>query len=95
MSDAVVKQRKVSSDFAVDDFFPPVALGETPIAMPPEIHFVTFVAALVETLEYRTERAQRDASGGLLLLRARSWKRCRGWWRYAYAVHIALWRRTR
>ena len=33
------------------------SIGETPRAMPAEIHFGTFVAALMETLEYRIEGA--------------------------------------
>ena len=52
VSDAVLKQLKTMSEFAVEDFFPPVAIGETPRAMPAEIHFATFAAALMETLEY-------------------------------------------
>eukprot|EP00904_Undaria_pinnatifida_P006574 jgi/Undpi1/3046/HiC_scaffold_15.g06422.m1 len=39
------------SEFALEDFFPPVAKGETLRAIPAEIHFATFVAALMETLE--------------------------------------------
>ena len=45
------------SEFAVEDVFPPVAIGETPRAMPAGIHFAPFVVALIETIEYRMEGA--------------------------------------
>ena len=51
VSDAVLEQLKTMSEFALEDFFPPVAKGETLRAIPAEIHFATFVAALMETLE--------------------------------------------
>ena len=57
VSDAVLKQLKTMSEFGVEDFFTPVAIGETPRAMPAEIHCATFVASLMETLEYGMEGA--------------------------------------
>ena len=57
VSGAAPQQLKSLSEFAVEDSPPPVAIGETPRAMPAEIRFVTFVAALMETLEYRMEDA--------------------------------------
>ena len=57
VSDAVSKQLKIMSEFAVEDYFPPVAKEETPRAMPADSHFATFVAALIETLEYGMEGA--------------------------------------
>ena len=58
VSDKVVAQLKALSEFAVEDFFPPVPAGETPLAMPAAVHFATFVAAFMETLEYGMEGAQ-------------------------------------
>eukprot|EP00904_Undaria_pinnatifida_P010803 jgi/Undpi1/6853/HiC_scaffold_21.g09329.m1 len=45
------------SDFAGDDCFFPVALGEMPRAMAAEIHCSTFVAACMENLEYAMDGA--------------------------------------
>ena len=55
-SNAVLKQLKTTSEFAVEDYFHPVAI-EAPRAMPAGIHLATFVAALMETLEYGVEGA--------------------------------------
>ena len=56
--DKVITQLKALSEFAVEDFFPPVLAGETPVAMPVDFHFATFVAVFMETLEYGMEGAQ-------------------------------------
>ena len=58
VSDKVITQLKALSEFAVEDFFPPVPAGETPAAMPADVHFTTFVAAFTESLEYGMEGAQ-------------------------------------
>ena len=57
VSDAVLKQLKTISEFAVEGFFPPEAIRETPRAMPAEIHLVSFVATLMETVKYRMKVA--------------------------------------
>ena len=51
VSEAVTKQWKTMSEFAVEDFFPPVPAEVAPVALPAEVHFATFVAAFM-TLEY-------------------------------------------
>ena len=43
--------------FAIEDFFPPVPAGVTPVAMPAEVQFAAFVAAFMATLEYGMEGA--------------------------------------
>ena len=57
VSDAVLNQLKTMSEFAVEDPPPPLAIGETPRAMPAEIHFATIVAALMKTIEYGVQSA--------------------------------------
>ena len=57
VSDAVLKQLKTMSEFAVEDSLLPVSKGETPRAMPAEIHVVPFVAALMQTVEYEMKGA--------------------------------------
>ena len=63
-SEKVITQLKALSEFAVDDFFPPVPPVETPMAMPADVHFATFVAAFTETLEYGIEGAQAVCKTG-------------------------------
>ena len=58
VSEAVTRQLRALSEFAVEDFYPPVPAGEEPVAMPADVHFATFVAALLATLEYGMEGAQ-------------------------------------
>ena len=58
VSDKVITQLKVLSEYAVEDFSPPVPAGETPLAMRADAHFATFVAVFMETLEYGLEGAQ-------------------------------------
>ena len=63
VSQKVITQLKALSEFAVEDFFPPVPAGETPLAMPADVHFATLVAALIETLEYGMGGAQAVCKG--------------------------------
>ena len=63
VSETVITQLKALSEFAVQGFFPPVPAGETPLAMPTNVRFATFVAAFMETLEYGMERAQAVCKG--------------------------------
>ena len=69
-SDAVLKQLKSTSNLAVGNSPPPVALGETPRAMPAEIHLATFLAALMETLEYGMEGAPPVCKQRVVTLRS-------------------------
>ena len=52
VSVACTKQLQALSEFAVEDFFPPAPAGEIPLVMPAEVHFRTFIAALMAVLEY-------------------------------------------
>ena len=58
ISDKVITQRNALPEFTVEDFFPPVPAGETPAAIPADVHLATFVAAFMEILEYGMEGAQ-------------------------------------
>ena len=69
ISEKVITQLKALSEFAAEDFFPPVPAGETPLAIPADVHFATFVAAFMETLEYGMEGAQAVCKGRVSQLR--------------------------
>jgi len=58
VSDAVTQQLRSLSEFAVEAFYPPLPAGQEPVDMPAEVHFATFVAAFMATLEYGMEGAQ-------------------------------------
>ena len=69
VSENVITQFKALSELVVQDFFPPVPAGETPLAMPADVHFATFVPAFMETLEYGTEGARGVWKGRVSHLR--------------------------
>eukprot|EP00904_Undaria_pinnatifida_P000992 jgi/Undpi1/10894/HiC_scaffold_3.g01420.m1 len=52
VSPASTKQLQHLAELAVQDFFPPAPVGETPVAMPADMHFRTFLAAFGAVLEY-------------------------------------------
>ena len=52
VSVACTKQLQALSESAVEDIFPSAQAGEIPLAMPTEVHFCTFIAALMAVLEY-------------------------------------------
>ena len=51
VSEAVKTQLKTMSEFAVEELFSPLPAGVAPVAMPAEVHFATFVAAIMASLE--------------------------------------------
>ena len=69
VSEKVITQLKPLSEFAVEDFFPLVPAGATPLAMPADVNFTTFVAAFMETLEYGMGGAQAVCKGNVSHLR--------------------------
>ena len=70
VSEKAITQLKALSALAVEDFFPPVPAGETPLAMPAGVHFPAFVAAFMETLEYGMKGAHTVWKGRVSHLRA-------------------------
>eukprot|EP00904_Undaria_pinnatifida_P009624 jgi/Undpi1/5792/HiC_scaffold_2.g01066.m1 len=52
VSPASTKQLQHLAELAVQDFFPPAPVRETPVAMPADVHFRTFLAAFGAVLEY-------------------------------------------
>ena len=54
VSVACTKQLQGLSELVVEDFFSPagVPAGETPLEMPAEVHFSTFIAAFTSVLKY-------------------------------------------
>ena len=69
VSDAVTRKLKTLSEFAVGEFFPPVPAEEAPVAMLAEVHFATFVAAFMATLEFSMEGAQAVCTNKVCALR--------------------------
>ena len=69
VSDKVITQRKALPEFTVEDLFPPVPAGETPVAIPAGVHFTMFVEAFMETLEYGMEGAQVVCKNGVSYVR--------------------------
>ena len=69
VSDAVTRQLKTLPEFAVKDFLPPVPVGVAPVTMPAEVHFATFLAAFMVTLEYGMEGAQAVCTNRVRALR--------------------------
>ena len=58
VSEAVTKQLRALSEFAVEEFYPPLPAGQAPVGMPAQVQIATFVAAVLATLEYAMEGAQ-------------------------------------
>ena len=52
VSPASTKQLQHLAELAVQDFFPPAPVRETPVAMPADVHSRTFLAAFGAVLEY-------------------------------------------
>ena len=69
VSEKAITQLNASSEVAVEDFFPPVPAGDTPLAMPAQAHFPTFVLKFMETLEFGMEGAQAVCKGWVSHLR--------------------------
>ena len=69
VSEAVTKQLRTLSEFAVEAFYPPLAAGQAPASMPAQVHFATFVAAFLATLEYGMEGAQAVCKNRVRTLR--------------------------
>ena len=82
VSEAVTKRLKTVSEFAAEDFFPSAPAGVAPVAMPAEVHFATFVAAIMASLEYGMEERRPYARTGCVPC-GRSRKSCRGYIRAA------------
>ena len=58
VSEDVTKQLRALFEFAVEDVYPTLPVEQAPVGMPAKVHFATFVAAFLATLEYGMEGAQ-------------------------------------
>ena len=55
---AFTKKLRSLSEFAVENFYPPLPAEQEPVGMPAEVHFATFLAAFITTLDYGMDAAQ-------------------------------------
>ena len=55
VSNAVTKQLRTLSEFAVEDLFFHVPARQAPVGMPAQVHFATIVAEFFATLKYGME----------------------------------------
>ena len=69
ISEAMTNQLRALSEFAVDHFSPPLPAGQAPVGMSAELHFATFVAAFLATLEYGMEGVQAVCKNRVRTLR--------------------------